>query len=123
MCQTVGRTSVASRRQVNKSRRSHGKSTCTSLPSPPLTRTCSYIQDVFSHPSRYPALNTPTNLDLSTRHLKTAVTLEDSRALDEEDDSEGATLLLEALEDELSDLTPLEYTDEEDTHTEPIAQA
>jgi hypothetical protein len=69
-----------------------------------------------------PVLNTPTNLDL-TPHLKAAVTLEDSRALDEEDDSEGATLSLEALEDELSELTPLEETDEEDTRSEPGAQA
>jgi hypothetical protein len=42
--------------------------------------------------------------------------LEDTRAINEEDDSEDATLSLAALEDELSDLTPLEDTDESSDH-------
>jgi hypothetical protein len=63
-----------------------------------------YDIDVSSLP---PTEVLATALDFSPL-LQAAVTLEDARAIDEEDDSEGAVLSSEALEDELSDLTPLE---------------
>jgi hypothetical protein len=65
--------------------------------------------------------NTATDLDLVPL-LKAAITLEDARALEEEDDSEGGTLSLETLEDELSDLTPLETSDTESFEVEPEGQ-